>query len=1180
MAGNRSIVVTLRANVSDFKSQFDAATKAAEETAKSTEDAAKRADTAMGQMVQSAKDNREAWTTAGASLTAFGAATLGGLGLATKAAMDWESAWAGVQKTVDGTAPQMAALESGLRGLARELPASHEEIAAVAEAAGQLGIATPNILGFTRTMIDMGESTNLSAEEAATALARFMNITQTGQGDVGRLGAAVVGLGNNFATTESEIVDMSMRLAGAGTQAGLTEGEILGMATAMSSVGIEAEAGGTAMSTTMKRIGKAVDEGGDSLDLFAQVSGMSAEEFSAAWRSDPASAIDAFVTGLSTVESQGMTTNGVLAELGITGIRESDALLRLSASTGTLADAMAQGNAEFESGTALIEEASKRYETAESRVAMARNAIVDAGISIGSVFLPVVAQVADGVADMAGAFADLPGPVHAVAGGLAGVAGAAGLGAGAFLMIAPRVLDTVSAFKDLGAISPGTASNVGRVTLAVGKLGGAVALLAAVPPVLNSVTDAMRGINDAEFDLGMNELTAGLTSAEESGSVFDSTMGDLYESGALNKQMFSDLGSTITEVSNINWFQNLIGPLAASGINDAKDRLTALSDAFVVLAQTDLSQAQSSFAAFMTEAEAGGATFEQVLEVMPSFRNELVGVAEAMGLDGTDSAVLYKIAVGELTPVVDEATGAVSGYSDAASGAAEETQSAADAASELYDSMSEVANAFIDSERAALDYKDALEEASAAAEENGKHWEDGTQAADDNKRALLDLADQALATAETLKADNESGTFLAQAREDLIDTAMQFGATREEAEQYVDQLGLTPEYIDTQVELDTEAAKEKWNTLWADLGYHPPEVPVDADTEPAKEKFDGLVSDVPPAEMEVDADTTNAGQQVYGFAEVVNGTNTEVQVDANTEPSTSELARLESVITASGGSVWINGKSTDAEDVLSTLLAEIDGSDGTVEINGETYTAEEALDRAIKTIDQSGGTITISGNNAPANSATDSAKAHADNSTGTIDVDANTGGAESEINTTARDRSSTITASAVTGAAESALNFAARSRSAIITQRVRQVFSGFSGSAPISKAVGGPVYGPGTGTSDSIPAYLSNGEHVLTAAEVALAGGHDAIYQMRSAIRTGALRFADGGGVEGGRVVPAASLDRGVSASSLAAAFRDAGRGSTTFAPTFHNYNSDAVRTTREQVAQFGQKVDAMAISL
>ncbi len=142
---DRSIVVRLRAEVSGFKKEMAEATKAVEETAKGTEDAAKQADTALGQMVQSAQTNREAWSTAGSTLTGFGAATVGALALATKAAMDWESSWAGVTKTVDGTAVQMDALESGLRSMARELPASHEEIAAVAEAAGQLGIATPRM---------------------------------------------------------------------------------------------------------------------------------------------------------------------------------------------------------------------------------------------------------------------------------------------------------------------------------------------------------------------------------------------------------------------------------------------------------------------------------------------------------------------------------------------------------------------------------------------------------------------------------------------------------------------------------------------------------------------------------------------------------------------------------------------------------------------------------------------------------------------------------------------------------------------------------------------------------------------------------------------------------------------------------------------------------------------------
>src|SRR5690606_3493048 len=125
------------------------------------------------------------------------------------------------------------AVEQGLRDLTSVLPATHQEIAAVAEAAGQLGIKTDSVVAFTRTMIDLGETTNLSANDAATALARFTNIMGTNQDQVSNLGSAIVGLGNNYATSEAEIVEMSMRLAGAGRQIGLTEGDVLGLATAL-----------------------------------------------------------------------------------------------------------------------------------------------------------------------------------------------------------------------------------------------------------------------------------------------------------------------------------------------------------------------------------------------------------------------------------------------------------------------------------------------------------------------------------------------------------------------------------------------------------------------------------------------------------------------------------------------------------------------------------------------------------------------------------------------------------------------------------------------------------------------------------------------------------------------------------------------------------------------------------
>lgn len=50
------------------------------------------------------------------------------------------------------------------------------------------------------------------------------------------------------------------------------------------------------------------------------------------------------------------------------------------------------------------------------------------------------------------------------------------------------------------------------------------------------------------------------------------------------------------------------------------------------------------------------------------------------------------------------------------------------------------------------------------------------------------------------------------------------------------------------------------------------------------------------------------------------------------------------------------------------------------------------------------------------------------------------------------------------------------------------------------QAMGGPVHGPGTGTSDSVLRWLSNGEHVLTAAEVDAAGGHARVEKFRAAL--------------------------------------------------------------------------------
>ncbi|MCO4533064.1 Chromosome partition protein Smc [Streptococcus infantarius subsp. infantarius] len=317
-----------------------------------------------------------------------------GVGAVVKSAMSWESAFAGVKKTNDEVVDSngnvvysYADLESGLRGLASQLPASHEEIARVAEAAGQLGIKSQDVVGFTKTMIDMGESTNLSAEDAASAIAKIANITGLTSDEYQRFGSSVVALGNNFATTESDIVNMANRLAASGTLAGLTNQEILGLATAMSSVGIEAEAGGTAMTQTLSAIESAVAAGGEDLQKFAIVAGESSEEFASKWKNKPVEAIQDFIRGLGTLDERGASATMVLDDMGLSGVRQSNMLKSLALAADTMTGAVDLSNKAWNENTALTNEANTRYETTESKLKMLKNQVVDMGINLGGPFV-------------------------------------------------------------------------------------------------------------------------------------------------------------------------------------------------------------------------------------------------------------------------------------------------------------------------------------------------------------------------------------------------------------------------------------------------------------------------------------------------------------------------------------------------------------------------------------------------------------------------------------------------------------------------------------------------------------------------------------------------------------------------------------------------------------------------
>lgn len=322
-------------------------------------------------------------TAASVATLAVGAAAAA----AIKIGSDFETAFAGVKKTVDATEEQFAELRKNIIDMSLSIPAAATEIAGVMEIAGQLGIATESLTEFTKTMINLGVSTNMSAEDAATALARFANIVsmadygEDGISNWERLGSVIVDLGNNFATTEEEIVTMATNLASTGHLVGLTEAQMMAVATAMSSVGIKAEKGGSTMSKLFKKIQLAIEKNSKVLKQYASVANMSVEEFSKAFRDDALAATTAFIDGLDDVERNGKSAVLILDEMGLNEVRLSNTILALAGADDLLSETIKTANEAWTENVALTEEANKRYETVESRWGVLKNSVTALGIA-------------------------------------------------------------------------------------------------------------------------------------------------------------------------------------------------------------------------------------------------------------------------------------------------------------------------------------------------------------------------------------------------------------------------------------------------------------------------------------------------------------------------------------------------------------------------------------------------------------------------------------------------------------------------------------------------------------------------------------------------------------------------------------------------------------------------------
>ena len=408
-------------------------------------------------------------------------------------AMSFETAFAGVKKTVDAPAGNnnyFSDLRGQILDLSTELPSTATEIANVVSTAGQLGVASEDLMDFSTVMLQLASATNLTSDEAATKLAQFANVTGMSADDYGRLGSSVVALGNNMATTEAQIVDFAQEMALSGANAGMGEDQILGWAAAAASLGLDAASSGTAFQRFTSDITGAVAGTNDHLATFASVSGMTADEFATAWETDASGAMQTFLAGVGQLGSSEQLQ--LWDTLGINQQQEIQLLGSLAGNTDLVTKSLGLSNSAWQENTALVNEADAANQTTAAKLQMIQNNAEALAISIGDALLPIINDILDAVKPVITHMTAFVNKHPKLTKAILAIAAAIGVVG----VVLPTIANVVNAFKTLSGVT----SVVGKIGPAFSGIGTTLsgvfsgitgAISAAIPAITGFISSIL-----------------------------------------------------------------------------------------------------------------------------------------------------------------------------------------------------------------------------------------------------------------------------------------------------------------------------------------------------------------------------------------------------------------------------------------------------------------------------------------------------------------------------------------------------------------------------------------------------------------------------------------------------------------------------------------------------------------
>lgn len=390
-----------------------------------------------------------------------------GLGI-FKTGIEWDKNFANVIRTSQVTGHAVDVLKEKFLDLQTTIPVTAQDLAEIGTLGAQMGVAASELDNFVGVTAKFAAAAGTNVEESATALARLNELLPDVQGNYERLGSTILRTGVNAVATESQIVRGTNQIAAMGQIAGLTTPEIVGLSSAMSSLGFSPELQRSVITSSFSRILTATSQVTKKTEEFGAVLNMTGKQFQEAWRKD---AIGTFSNLLEAISRRGDSV-AILQNLGLASQRLTPNLLKLGQNTNVLKDALTDTRDEWEKNTEMTRQYDIIAGTVSAKIQVLGQTW-DALLVTLDEGSPVIGALVDGLTQVVRWLREVGktpgvGTIASIGGVMIAAASATALAAAALAGLSAGYIAITNAVAGLTALTSTNTAITGQNTLAVG----------------------------------------------------------------------------------------------------------------------------------------------------------------------------------------------------------------------------------------------------------------------------------------------------------------------------------------------------------------------------------------------------------------------------------------------------------------------------------------------------------------------------------------------------------------------------------------------------------------------------------------------------------------------------------------------------------------------------------------